>query len=164
LTSSRVLVEEVAALRAGTDGLGKDTRPGSPWTQDEEDAADRADPVAQGRAVPVRYAPHQISLVCVGAWDHVITLGSILGGDGARFLFSRPSSSRAVCAAAVWFAWFMNPDISSAKRRLRAAVPCTSALTSEPRGYARYRLRASTLRRTGTCSTAAGRNRTGAAG
>ncbi len=122
LVSNRVLTEEAEALRAAMEQLGSAPQPGSPWTQDDEAVADRADPVAQGRATVLRYARHQASLIYVNAWDHLITLARVLGGDGAMPLFSQASLARVVCEAAVRFAWLMDPDISSAKRLVRAAV------------------------------------------
>jgi hypothetical protein len=102
--------------------FGSVPQPGSPWTQDDEAVADRADPVVQSRATVLRYTRHQASLIYVNAWDHLITLARILGGDGAMPLFSQASVSRVVCEAAVRFAWLMEPDISSAKRLVRGAV------------------------------------------
>ena len=78
--------------------------------------------MAQGRAAVLRYARHQASLIYVNAWDHLITLARIPGGDGAMPLFSQASVARVVCEAAVRFAWLMDPDISSAKRLVRGAV------------------------------------------
>ena len=78
--------------------------------------------MAQGRAAVLRYARHQASLIYVNAWDHLITLARILGGDGAMPLFSQASMARVICEAAVRFAWLMDPDISSAKRLVRGAV------------------------------------------
>jgi hypothetical protein len=122
LVSSRVLTEEAEALRAAMEQFGSVPQPGSPWTQDDEAVADHADPVAQGRATMLRYARHQAALIYVNAWDHLITLARVLGGDGAMPLFSQASLSRVVCEAAVRFAWLMDPDISSAKRLARGAV------------------------------------------
>jgi hypothetical protein len=122
LVSNRVLTEQAEALRAAMEQFGSAPQPGSPWAQDDEAVADRADPVAEGRAVLLRYARHQVSLIYVNAWDHLITLGRILGGDGAMPLFSQASVARVVCEAAVRFAWLMDPDISSAKRLVRGAV------------------------------------------
>ncbi len=70
----------------------------------------------------MRYARHQASLIYVNAWNHLITLARMLGGDGAMPLFSQASVSRVVSEAAVRFAWLMDPDISSAKRIVRGAV------------------------------------------
>src|SRR5262249_23688862 len=122
LVSNRVLTEEAGALRATMEQFGSAPQPGSPWTQDDEAVADRADPVAQGRAAVLRYARHQASLIYVHAWDHPITLARVLGGDGAMPLFSQASVARVVCEAAVRFAWLMDPEISSAKRLVRGAV------------------------------------------
>jgi hypothetical protein len=121
LVSNRVLTEEAEALRAAMEQFGGAPQPGSPWTQDDEAVADRDDPIAQGRATVLRYARHQASLIYVNAWDHLITLARILGGDGAMSLFSQASVSRVVCEAAVRFAWLMDPDISSAKRLVCAS-------------------------------------------
>jgi hypothetical protein len=49
LVSNRVLTEETEALRAAMGQFGSTLKPGSPWIQDDEAVADRADPVAQGR-------------------------------------------------------------------------------------------------------------------
>jgi hypothetical protein len=69
--------------------------------------------VADGRAKVLRYARHQASLIYANAWDHLISLARVLGGDGAMPLFSQASLSRVVCEAAVRFAWLMDPDVSS---------------------------------------------------
>src|SRR5216683_2949107 len=50
LVSNRVLTEEAEALRAAMEHFGSAAQPGSPWTQDDEAVADRADAVARGRA------------------------------------------------------------------------------------------------------------------
>lgn len=56
--------------------FGSAPQPGSPWTQYDEAVADRADPVAQGRATVLRYTRHQASLIYLNAWDHRLTTGS----------------------------------------------------------------------------------------
>jgi hypothetical protein len=122
LVSNRVLTEETDALHVAMEQFGSAPRPGSPWTQDDEAVADRADVVAQGRARVLLYARHQASLMYVNAWDHLITLARVLGGDGAMPLFSQASVSRVVCEAAVRFAWLMDPEVSSAERLVRGAA------------------------------------------
>lgn len=122
LVSNRVLTEEAEELRKALHEFSSAPEAGSPWIRDDEAVADRADPVARGRAVILRYARHQASLIYVNALDHLITLARILGGDGAMPLFSQASVSRVICEAAVRFAWLMDPDIISDKRLLRGAV------------------------------------------
>ena len=109
-------------------------QPGSPWTRDDEAVADHADRLMQARATVLRHARHQASLIYVNAWDHLITLARILGGDGAMPLFSQASVSRVICEAAVRFAWLMDPDISSAKRLGRGAVALHFSAEERSRG------------------------------
>src|SRR5690348_11386058 len=99
LVSNRVLTEEAEALRAAMEQFGSAPQPGSPWIQDDEAFPDRSDPITQGRAMLLRYARHQASLIYANAWDHLITLARILGGDGAMPLFSQASVSRVICEA-----------------------------------------------------------------
>jgi hypothetical protein len=134
LVSNRVLTEEVDALRAAMEEFGSSPQPGSPWVQDDEAVADRADHVAQGRARVLRYARHQASLIYVNAWDHLITRARILGGDGAMPLFSQASVSTVICEAAVRFAWLMDPDVSSTKRLVRGAVALHLSVEERSRG------------------------------
>ena len=55
--------------------------------------------------------------------DHqLVTLGRILGGDGAVPLFSYSSLSRVVCEAAVRFAWIIDSDVGCEERVMRGAV------------------------------------------
>jgi hypothetical protein len=122
LVANRVLTEEAGALRAALEGFSNAPQPGCPWTQDDKMAAGYAGPEAQGRAELLRYSRHQAMLIYVNAYDHLLTLGRVLGGDGAMPLFSHASLSRVVCEAAVRFAWLMDPGISSEERIVRGAV------------------------------------------
>ena len=122
MVANRALTEEAAALRSAMDAFAGAPQSGSPWQQDEQAFSARSTSVADGRAKLLLYARHQAALIYVNAWDHLITLARILGGDGAMPLFSQTSVSRVVSEAAVRFAWFMDPEVSSAKRLVRGAV------------------------------------------
>ncbi len=135
LVSNRVLTEEADALRAAIEKFGSAPLPGSPWTQDDDAVANRdADPVTEGRYKVLVYARHQAKLVYVNAWDHLITLARILGGDGAMPLFSQASVSRVIAEAAVRFAWLMDPDVSSAQRLVRGAAALQYSADERSRG------------------------------
>jgi hypothetical protein len=134
LVSNRVLTEEAGALRAAMEDFGDAPQPGSPWAQDDDAVADRADPRAQARAAILAHARHQAALTYANAIDHLITLGRILGGDGAMPLFSQASVSRVICEAGVRFAWLMDPDVSSAKRLIRGAVALHFSADERSRG------------------------------
>lgn len=134
LVSNQVLIEEAGALRAAMEQFGSAPQPGSPWMLDDEAVADQADPVARGRGVLLRYARHQATLIYVNAWDHMMSLARVLGGDGAMSVFTQASLSRVVCEAAVRFAWLMDPHISSAKRLVRGAVALHYSAEERSRG------------------------------
>jgi hypothetical protein len=122
LVANRVLTEEADALRAAVENFSHDPQPGCPWKQDDKTASDHPGPEAQGQAELLRYARHQTVLIYVNAYDHLLTLARVLGGDGAMPLFSYASLSRVVCEAAVRFAWLMDPGIKSEERIVRGAV------------------------------------------
>ena len=61
-------------------------------------------------------------MIFVNAYDHLVTLGRVLGSDGAMPLFSYSSLSRVVCEAAVRFAWLIDPDVGCEERIIRGAV------------------------------------------
>ena len=122
LVANRTLTEEADALRAALEDFSNAPQPGCPWMHDDKTVADHAGPEAQGRARLLRYTRHQVMLIYANAYDHLVTLARILGGDEAMPLFSHASVSRVVCEAAVRFAWLMDPRISSEERIVRGAV------------------------------------------
>lgn len=68
-------------------------------------------------------ALHIARLRVIAAYDHMVSLGRLLGtGDGALSVFSHTSISRDVCEAAVRACWQMDPTISVRKRLLRGLV------------------------------------------
>lgn len=134
LVSNRALTDEAEALRYGMKHFGAAPQPGSPWLQDDDAVADRTNSIVQGRAKLLLYIRHQVLLVYVNAYDHMISLARVLGGDGAMPLFSQASLSRVVCEAAVRLAWVMDPDVSSAKRLVRGAVALYDSAEQRSKG------------------------------
>jgi hypothetical protein len=90
--------------------------------------------MSQGRAKLLLYIRHQAALVYVNAYDHMISLARVLGGDGAMPLFTQASLSRVVCEAAVRLAWFMDPEVNSAKRLVRGAVALYDSAEQRSKG------------------------------
>jgi hypothetical protein len=60
LVSNRVLTDEAEALRSAMEYFGAAPQPGSPWLQDDDAAADRTSPMAEGRAKLLLYIRHQV--------------------------------------------------------------------------------------------------------
>jgi hypothetical protein len=81
--ANRVLTEEAEALRAALEDFSNAPQPGCPWRQDDKAVSDLTSPEAQGRAKLLRYTRHQAMLISVNAYDHLLTLGRVLGSDGA---------------------------------------------------------------------------------
>jgi hypothetical protein len=75
-------------------------------------------------------------LIYINAYDHLRSLGRLLGTDGAMSLFAHQSVSRIACEAAVRFAWLMDPGISS-KRITRGAVALSISAGERSRGVRR---------------------------
>ena len=120
--ANRVLTEEADALGAAMQDFSKAPQPGCPWKQDDKTVSDHAGVEAQGRARLLRDTRHQAMLISANAYDHLLTLARVLGGDGAMPLFAHASLSRVICEAAVRFAWIMDPGIASEERIVRGAV------------------------------------------
>ena len=76
-------------------------------------------------------------LIYVNAYDHLLTLRRMLGGDGAMPLFSQASTSRVVCEAAVRLAWLLDSAIGSEERIMRGAVVLLASAEERLRGAMR---------------------------
>lgn len=135
--ANRVLTEEASALRAALEGFSSAPQPGCPWARDDKTFSDHGGPEAQGRARLLLHTRHQAMLIYVNAYDHLLTLARILGGDGAMPLFSHASVSRVVCEAAVRFAWLMDPGIGSEERIVRGAVALFISADERSKGVRR---------------------------
>ena len=120
--ANRVITEEADSLRVAMENFSNAPQPGCPWSQDDKTVSNHASSHAGGWAKLLLYARHQAVLICVNAYDHLLTLARDLGGDGAMPLFSHASLSRVICEAAVRFAWLMDSDIGSEERIMRGAA------------------------------------------
>ena len=58
----------------------------------------------------------------VNAYDHLVSMGRLLGSDGAMSLYAHTTLSRSVCEAAVRHAWLLDPSISYEQRITRSAA------------------------------------------
>lgn len=120
--SRKVILGEANSLRVALDDFSSDPQPGCPQEVDAKAWSDDSGPGADGRRRLLRTTEDQARLIFVNAYDHLVTLGRVLGGDGAMPLFSYSSLSRVVCEAAVRFAWLIDPDVGCEERIMRGAV------------------------------------------
>ena len=54
--------------------------------------------------------------------DHLVSMGRLLGSDGAMSLYAHTTLSRSVCEAAVRHVWLLDPSISYEERITRSAA------------------------------------------
>jgi hypothetical protein len=134
LVCHQTLTEEGAALRTALADFSASPQPGCPQELDgkawSQDAGDRGD---QRRRL-LALTQHQVTLICVNAYDHLLTLARALGSDGAMSLYAHSSLSRVVCEAAVRFAWILDPDAGSEERIMRGAVALLVSVDERLRG------------------------------
>jgi hypothetical protein len=134
LASQRMITEEGDALRAALADFSASPQPGCPqeldgkaWSQDAGSQGDQ-------RRQLLGLTQHQARLICVNAYDHLLTLARALGSDGAMSLYAHSSLSRVVCEAAVRFAWILDSDIGSEERIMRGAVALLVSADERLRG------------------------------
>jgi len=120
--SHQAVIEEAEALRSALDEFSSSPQPGCPYELDRQAWANATGPQAEARALLLGFTQHQAVLMYVNAYDHMLTLGRVLGGDGATTLFAHVSLSRVVCEAAVKVAWVMDPEVGSEERIMRGAA------------------------------------------
>jgi hypothetical protein len=119
--------------------------PGCPAELDQEAWSDQTMPNAAERSQLLSLTTHLALLVYANAYDHLHTLGRVLGGDGSMPLFSHATASRVICEAAVRFAWQLDPGVSSDERIVRGAVAILDSEEQRLKGATRlpttFRLR-----------------------
>lgn len=130
----QMLTDEGDALRAALEEFSASPRPGCP--QELDGKAWSEDPSSRGdqRRQLLGLTQHQAKLICVNAYDHLLTLARGLGSDGAMSLYAHSSLSRVVCEAAVRFAWILDPDVGSEERIIRGAVALLLSADERLRG------------------------------
>jgi hypothetical protein len=121
--SRRAVELEARALKAALDDYASSTpAPGCQHQADIASArrADRRFRKAQQHLLAAGQL--QAKLMFVNAYDHLVSVGRLLGSDGAMSLYAHTTLSRSVCEAAVRHAWLLDPSISYEERITRSAA------------------------------------------
>ncbi|MDN3353183.1 hypothetical protein [Actinomadura sp. DC4] len=133
---SRLIIDEAQALRAALSDFSDTPAPGSPHESDRQAWSHDTGSATERREL-LHVTQHQARLICINAYDHLLTLGRALGSDGAMSLYAHASLSRVVCEAAVRFAWILDSSISSEERIMRGAVALLVSAEERLRGALR---------------------------
>jgi hypothetical protein len=120
--SHQAIIEAAEALRSALDQFSTSPQPDCLYELDRTAWSNATEPQAEARSRLLGLTQHQAVLIYANAYDHMLTLGRVLGGDGATTLFAHVSLSRVVCEAAVRFAWVLDPAVSPEERIIRGAV------------------------------------------
>lgn len=108
--SRRAIELEARALKAALDEYASGTpRPGCPYQADMTAARRASSRVRKARQQLLASGQHQARLMLVNAYDHLVSMGRLLGNDGAMSLYAHTTLSRSVCEAAVRHAWLLAP-------------------------------------------------------
>jgi hypothetical protein len=121
--SRRALELEARALRAALDEYAN----GTPAAGCPHQADTRSARLAGGRARKAQRqllasGQQQARLTLVNAYDHLTSMGRLLGSDGAMSLYAHTTLSRSVCEAAVRHAWLLDASLSYEERITRSAA------------------------------------------
>lgn len=130
----QVIIEAATTLRAALEGFSGSPQPGCAHELDRATWSDATGPQAAAWLRLLDLTQHQAVLIYVNAYDHMLTLGRTLGGDGATTLFAHVSLSRVACEAAVRCAWLMDSKISPEERFMRGAAMLLDSAEERLRG------------------------------
>lgn len=118
----RAIELEAESQRRQVDHAFKNSKRPSAFSSDG--AAWRSGPrIRQEARRQLAYLGQDASrLLHASNYDHLVSIGRLLGGDGAVSLYAHTTLSRSACEAAVRLEWLIEPDVTPAKRLLRAAA------------------------------------------
>jgi hypothetical protein len=106
----------------------------SPWDTDENAWKALSEPEATAQRQLAFLGQDQARLTYLNAYDHLVTLGRVLGEDGRVSLFAHTTLGRSVCEAAVRFAWLLDASAPYESRLLRSAVSLYNAALNRAKG------------------------------
>lgn len=119
----RALEQEARSLKAAVDEYADGTpTPGCCCQADTVSARRATSRFRKAQQQLFASGQHQARLTLVNAYDHLVSMGRLLGSDGAMSLYARTTLSRSVCEAAVRHAWLLDPSISYEERITRSAA------------------------------------------
>lgn len=119
----RALEQEACSLKAAVDEYAGGTpAPGCCCQADDASASRAASRFRKAQQQLLASGRQQAALMLINAYDHLVSMGRLLGSDGAMSLYAHTTLSRSVCEAAVRHAWLLDPSISYGERITRSAA------------------------------------------
>lgn len=120
--SRRALELESRGLKGALDDYaGSAPTAGCPYETDALSAKRAAGRVRAAQRHLLASGQQQARLILVNAYDHLVSMGRLLGADGAMSLYAHTTLSRSVCEAAVRHAWLLDASLGYEERITRSA-------------------------------------------
>ncbi len=117
----RALEQEARSLKAAVDEYADGTPTPKCCCQADAVSAKRATSrFRKAQQQLLASGQYQARLMLVNAYDHLASMGRLLGSDGAMSLYAHTTLSRSVCEAAVRHAWLLDPSITYSSSPARA--------------------------------------------
>lgn len=123
-TRARIAIEqEAAGLTAALDEYAISApKAGCPFESDTTAASRASLRVRRAQQELLTLTRRHARMMYVNAHDHLVSMGRLLGSDGAMSLFAHMTLSRSVCEAAVRHGWLLDPALSYEQRITRGAA------------------------------------------
>lgn len=119
----QALEQEARSLKAAVDEYADGAPTLGCYCQADDASASRAaSRFRKAQRQLLASGRQQAALMLVNAYDHLVSMGRLLGSDGAMSLYAHTTVSRSVCEAAVRHAWLLAPSISYEERITRSAA------------------------------------------
>ena len=133
--SRRALEQEARALKGAVDEYAS-TRPmaGCPHQADALSVKRVGSRVRAAQRQLLASGQQQARLILVNAYDHLVSMGRLLGTDGSMSLYAHTTLSRSVCEAAVRHAWLLGASLSYEERITRSAAMLIASTENRLKG------------------------------
>ncbi len=135
IKSRRALELESRALKAAVDEYASGTPvAGCPHQADVLSAKRAASRVRKAQRQLLASGQQQARLILVNAYDHLVSMGRLLGSDGSISLYAPTTLSRSVCEAAVRHLWLLGASLSYEERITRSAAALIASAENRLKG------------------------------
>lgn len=132
--SQRAIELETEALPAAVRDFAESPQPGCPHDRDNTAWKQAHHQHGTGLRRLMGLGQHQARLMYANAYDHLVTMGRVLGSDGRMPLYAHTTLSRSVCEAAVRFSLLLDCSVSYETRVARSAAALYESVMYQLKG------------------------------
>jgi hypothetical protein len=130
----RAIQQEVAAWPAALTAYAQDIRIGSPFMIDHGLVKTSPGDIRDGREHLFRMTLDQARVIAANTYDHLVSVGRLLGDDEAMSIFAHTTLSRSVCEGAVRLAELLDAVVDFEVRLARGGAMLLASATQRASG------------------------------